>query len=91
LIRSGILNATEGARGGVTLAKSPAQISVWDIVYGLQGDIKICNSSHSNGFCKNQCNCVMRKKIIDIEKLLVDEFHKITIQSLLDEAESSQN
>ena len=85
LIRTGILNATEGARGGVTLAKSPEQISVWDIIYGLQGELKICNSSHTKEICEDCGVCVIRQRIIDIETLIINEFHKITIQTLIND------
>ena len=85
LIKKGILNATEGARGGVTLAKPPAEISVWEIISGLQGDIKICNTYHGKELCEDHDVCVMRQRIIELEKLVVSEFHKITIQNLLDD------
>ena len=88
LIRVGILNATEGARGGVTLAKSPEQISVWEIIRGLQGEIKICNSHHGKELCKDNEVCVMRKRIIEIEDLVISEFQKITIQTLIDDTMS---
>ena len=85
LIRSGILHATEGARGGVTLAKSPAQISVRDVMLGLQGDMKICNSLHGKELCEDSTVCVIRKRIIGIEKLINNEFQNITIQTLIDD------
>ena len=88
LIRAGILNGIEGARGGVTLAKSPDQINVWEVVHGLQGNMKICNSNHANELCGDYDSCVMRKRIIEIEKLVVGEFHKITIQTLIDDTEA---
>lgn len=85
LIRLGFLNATEGARGGVRLAKSPANINVWDVIHALQGDIKICNAFHGKELCEDQNVCVMMNRIIEIEKLVVREFRKITIQSLIEE------
>ena len=88
LIRLGFLDATEGARGGVRLAKSPAQINVWEIIYGLQGDLKICNVFHGRELCKEQGGCVMQKRIVAIEKLVIKEFRKITIQKLVEDEKS---
>ena len=85
LIRSGILNATEGARGGVRLGKSPAQITVMEIMRELQGELKICNSLHEKELCEDGAVCVIRKRIIGIEKLIKNEFQKITIQTLIDD------
>jgi len=85
LIRLGFLHATEGARGGVRLAKSPAQINVWEIIHGLQGDIKLCSSFHGKEKCKDQGVCVIMKRIIEIEKIIISELQKITIQDLIED------
>ncbi len=39
LVRVGILHAVRGARGGVLLARAPAQISLRDIVEACQGQL----------------------------------------------------
>ena len=88
LIQSGILKGKEGARGGVMLGRPPSQINVWEVIQGLQGDIKICNSNHDNELCRDRDVCVMRKRIVEIEKLIVREFRKITIQTLIDDTTS---
>lgn len=85
LIKAGFLNATEGARGGVNLARQPADTSVWDIMCALQGEMKICNGFHENESCSDVASCVICKRIIEIEKLIVREFQKITIQTLIDD------
>ena len=87
LIRAGILKGTEGARGGVTLARLPAQINVFDVISVLQGDIKICHSFHGKEPCPDQDACVMQKRIMEIEKSVMTQFRNITIQSLLDESD----
>jgi Rrf2 family protein len=38
LARAGILGSTRGPKGGFTLARSPAQISVLDVVLAIEGD-----------------------------------------------------
>jgi len=88
LIRLGFLHATEGAHGGVRLAKPPSQINVWEIIYGLQGDIKICNVFHGKELCDDADVCVIMKRIIEIENLVVNEFRKITIQTLLEDGDA---
>ena len=88
LIRLGFLHATEGARGGVRLAKSPAQINVFEIIQGLQGDIKICNAFHGKELCEDRDICVIHKRIIEIEKLIVKEFRRITIQMLIEDSKA---
>ena len=89
LISAGILNATEGARGGVSLASSPKQITVGDIILALQGQMIICNSTHEKKLCSNYEACVIRNRIMKIENMVRTEFHKITIQSLIDDLPAS--
>lgn len=88
LIRAGILRATEGVHGGVVLAKSPASITVGEIILALQGNIKICNYSHNHTQCLDYTVCPIREKIVAMEHLVSDEFHAITIQSLMDDGAS---
>ena len=88
LIRAGILYGTEGARGGVSLRKPPELITVAEIIFILQGDLKVCNVVHGKEICPDQDTCVMRNRIVEIEKILLGEFHKITIASLLEDANS---
>ena len=91
LIRLGFLHATEGSRGGVRLAKLPSQITVLEIIHGLQGDIKICNIFHGKELCEDHRTCVIMKRIVEIEKLVIREFRKITIQTLIDDGNHRSN
>jgi len=91
LISAGILNATEGARGGVTLAISPQKVSVGDIILALQGQMIICNTTHEKKLCSNYEACIIRKRIMEIENMVRTEFHKITIQSLVDDIPGSHS
>jgi len=91
LIRLGFLHATEGARGGVRLAKTPSQINVLEIIHGLQGDIKICNVFHGKELCEDRDVCVIHKRIVEIEKLVIREFRKITIQMLIEDGNGHSN
>lgn len=39
LVRAGVLHAHKGAKGGVTLSRTPRQINLLDIVQALQGPV----------------------------------------------------
>lgn len=85
LIKAGLLQAKEGARGGVLLAKSPEDISVGQIISLLQGGVKICNCFHDREQCDEWERCILRKRIMRVEDMVLGEFGKMTIQSLVDE------
>lgn len=46
LVKAGIIKSTRGKNGGYELAKPPGQISVLDIVNGLEGDIEFVAKTH---------------------------------------------
>ena len=86
LIQAGILLATEGVRGGVVLAKPPATITVGEIVFALQGGVRICNCFQDHRSCSEYETCPIKSKIIAMESLLTQAFHAISIQTLIDES-----
>jgi len=91
LISGGILNATEGARGGVSLAVSPRKLTVGDVMLAIQGQMILCNSTHEKHLCPDYDVCLMRDIIMNIENMVRTEFHKITIQSLGDALPTSDS
>ena len=89
LIKAGFLEAKEGARGGVLLAKSPEEITVGQIVLLLQGGVKMCNCFHDREQCDEWESCILRERIMHVEGLILAEFEQMTIQSLMDDLAES--
>lgn len=76
LRRAGLVTSIRGARGGYTLAKSPEEIKVVDILIALEDDIKIIDSKADNPilniFFDESKNSM--KKIFDIQLSKLDEY-----------------
>lgn len=51
LCTAGILEGKPGPRGGVRLARSPGQISVYDVVFCVEGDLCINRCLGPDGVC----------------------------------------
>ena len=76
LRRAGLGTSIRGARGGYTLAKTPEEIKVVDILIALEDDIKIVDTKAENPilniFFDESKNSM--KKIFDIQLSKLDEY-----------------
>ena len=76
LRRAELVKSIRGARGGYTLAKSPEEIKVVDILIALEDDIKIIDTKTDNPilniFFDESKNSM--KKIFDISLDKLDEY-----------------
>ena len=85
LIKGGFLVASEGSQGGAKLVRDPASITVLEIIELIQGPIEMSECVYKNQPCPNRCGCGLRRRILKIERIVIDEFRAITIQSLIDD------
>ncbi len=86
LIKAKYLSATEGVRGGVALIRDASTITVGEIMELFQGPLEMSDCKTRKKPCPNRCNCPLRRRILGIERLVADEFQKITIQTLIDDS-----
>ncbi len=84
LQKAGILNSVKGNKGGFTLAKSPDEISLIDLMEVFQGKITLTDCFLKKMKCPSIPHCPVRKKIKGIEKNMINELQNISIRSLLD-------
>jgi len=85
LIRAHILEPREGKNGGVRLAKSPADVTVLQLIELFDGKPELADCTIRKKFCPNRKTCVLRKRILDIEAIVAREFMAVTIQTLIDD------
>jgi Rrf2 family cysteine metabolism transcriptional repressor len=89
LRKAGLVKSVRGAQGGYTLALSPSEITVGDVLRALEGSLAPvdCVSEDVNSECNEWDCCVTRtvwKKIRDKINEVVDS---ITLQDLLTDYE----
>lgn len=85
LIKAKILSAKEGAGGGVRLDKDPGEINILDIMSLFRDELELSDCTFRKQLCPNRANCVLRKRILNIEDKVKLEFQAITIQNLIDD------
>jgi Rrf2 family protein len=85
LIKEKLVESKGGGQGGFRIKKDPDKIKVVDMIRIFQGDLQLSECMFRHKLCENRAHCVLRKKILRIEKMVTNEFGGMTIQSLLDD------
>jgi Rrf2 family protein len=68
---AGLLHTSRGARGGVSLARDPEEISLLDVVEAIDGPILLNECVAESGACTFSDDCPMRPIWCDAQKDLV--------------------
>jgi len=85
LARERLLETREGAAGGARLAADPREIRVSDLIRLFQGTICLSKCMFRRKLCGNRSNCVLRRRLLEIERTVADRFDTITVAGLLDD------
>lgn len=80
---AGLLQTSRGARGGVSLAKSPDQISVLEVVEAIDGPILLNECVSNSGVCQFGDTCHLRPLWCDAQAELVSRLSKTTFSDFI--------
>ncbi|NJC97281.1 MAG: Rrf2 family transcriptional regulator [Anaerolineales bacterium] len=68
---AGLLHTSRGARGGVTLARDPKDITLLDVVEAIDGPIQLNECVGNDGVCTFDENCPVKPVWCDAQDELV--------------------
>ena len=74
---AGLLQTSRGARGGVSLARDPDQISLLEVVEAIDGPILLNECVGANGICTFGDDCPMRNVWCEAQAELVQKLKSI--------------
>jgi len=80
---AGLLQTSRGARGGVSLARSPEQISLLEVVEAIDGPILLNECVAGNGSCSFGDDCPMRAVWCEAQAELVERLKETTFAAFL--------
>ena len=83
LNKEGLLNSSKGKGGGFTLAISPEKISLIDVMKIFQGPVRLNECKFKKSDCPHIKDCLLKKKIDEIEKEVRAKLKAITIASVI--------
>jgi len=79
----GILESCKGQGGGFKLLRSPNKIFIVDLIKIFQGPFSLNECFLKKMVCPHKKNCQLKKKIDEIEKIVLLKLRDINIASLL--------
>lgn len=83
LSRAGIVRSHRGVRGGFTLAKDPAHVTVKEVLEAIQGPYHLAKCIKDDIICEKSGFCALRELLRAAEDRLVSVFDEHTLADLL--------
>ena len=84
LKKSGIVKSIRGLRGGYILSKDPKDVTVFDVVKVLEGDLSVvfCMSENAKKKCDKTQNCMTKYVWHKLNDSIRDVLESITLEDL---------
>src|SRR5689334_24688755 len=87
LVRTGLLVSTQGTRGGYTLSRSSAAISVADVIQAIDGPFTVTACSTEKNDCEQYSKCSIRDPLWQIRERIVAALGTVTMAEMAGEME----
>jgi FeS assembly SUF system regulator len=82
LTRAGLLISQRGSKGGYSLARTPGEISVVEMITALEGPVGITECTLHPGVCAQESSCQVRDPWQRINSAVHAALEKITLADL---------
>jgi len=83
---AGLLHTSRGARGGVTLAREPKEITLLEVIEAIDGPIMLNECVSENSICTFDDECPLRPVWCDAQEELVSRLKNTNFQHLLEQS-----
>jgi Rrf2 family protein len=80
---AGLLHTSRGARGGVTLAREPGEITLLEVVEAIDGPIQLNECVANDGVCTFEENCPIRPVWCEAQDELVKRLKNTNFADML--------
>jgi Rrf2 family protein len=79
---AGLLHTSRGARGGISLARDPEQISLLEVIEAIDGPIHLNMCVENSGVCGFEDHCPIRPVWCDAQNELIVKLKNTTFAQL---------
>lgn len=80
---AGLLHTSRGARGGVTLAREPGEITLLEVIEAIDGPILLNECVGENSICTFDDDCPLRPVWCEAQEELISRLKSTNFQQLL--------
>jgi Rrf2 family protein len=91
LITAGIIVSTRGPKGGISLAKSPAEIRLDEVIQLLEGTIAPVECVTNPDTCMRSQSCATREVWDELKQTMTGFLKSITIRDLMERQREKEN
>ena len=83
---AGLLHTSRGARGGVTLAREPKDITLLEVIEAIDGPIQLNECAGENSTCTFDHECPLRPVWCDAQEDLVKRLRGTNFEMLMSQS-----
>lgn len=83
LTRAELIQSTQGVKGGYNLARPLADISLGDVVEGIEGPQHMAPCSLEDHVCSQQSHCNIRQQVFRLQARLTHYIYSLPLNSFL--------
>lgn len=84
LVTGGIIRSSRGAKGGVSLVRTPQEIRLSEVIPLLEGSIAPAECVANPELCESSASCVTRDVWTEMEHAMTSVLESITLQNLVE-------
>ena len=84
LKKDDMLKTIQGGQGGYILGKPANEISVYDVLVSIEGELKINHCMQSEGLCAHgkQVDCKVHEKLYNLQGEIIEKLSNLYISDL---------
>jgi Rrf2 family protein len=90
LVRTGLLTSHQGTRGGYTLSRASAAISVADVIQAIDGPFTVTSCSTEDNTCEQFGKCSIRDPLWRIRERILSALGTVSLAEMATESEAPQ-
>jgi Rrf2 family protein len=87
---AGLLTSIRGSRGGYTLARSPREINVLEIVTAVEGPMCLVDCTHHPAECSRAVSCVAREVWQEASARMAEYLAGCTLEQMVERQKGKQ-
>jgi Rrf2 family protein len=88
LVRARLLVSVQGTRGGYRLGRSPAMISVADVIQAVDGPVTVTACSEDDHNCDQFTKCSIRDPLWKIKNRIIEALTTVSVAEMAVEADA---
>ncbi len=84
LVTTGLVRSTRGQNGGFSLAKSPGEILLSQIIQAVEGSLSLVDCVDNDKLCSRADICITRDIWVKVKEAMLDVLNGINLEQMIE-------